>query len=895
MSNRLSAALCAAACTVLPALAQQNPPELQRIEVTGSHIRRVDGQTLQPVVVLTREEIERSGKTALSEVLRDLPAVSGGTFSEATNAGNSFAPGTAGVSLRGLGVNTTLVLLNGRRLANYGFAQNVSVNFVDLNSIPVHAIERVEVLKDGASAVYGSDAIAGVVNVILRRDFRGGEVRASHGAAQQGGLTHHRAGVTGGLGHLARDRFNVMASLEHLQQDPLGAGQREFSRNPDNRAQGLGGLDFRSPTGQPGYFSAGSVRTAFATCPADRVVAPAALGVSGTGTICAFDYAPDNDLLPSFERTSLLATGTFQLNRDVQLRAELVLNRNQTSLSSSPTPGAFTLGAAHPDKPDPGVTQVAYRFLEAGLRLGTVRSTTQRLLLGARGSLGAWDFDAAVLSSTSRQFSTGFNHIVQERANEAFLGTLAGFGGQYYRVLDPGLNPPGMQAALSISPVRKGDSRLAGADVRASRDLFSLPGGSAAIALGLDRRKEEVADLPDPRTDTRNPARVTVAGLGSTFVQGGRTQTSAFVELSLPFAPGVESQLALRTDDYDDFGRKTTPKLGLSYRLGAGALVRAGYAQGFRAPSMAEMYLGDSVAYQSVVDAVRCFAYRVGPLGPLDARTRAVCGVSAAGVLGTGAVAQVQTTISGNKALEPETARSASFGVVVEPARAWSVALDVYYIEHQNRILQPTAAFVLANLPGAVTRFAPSQDDLAARAPGALRGVGGDTVSGIRQSYFNAARQTTGGVDLEWRYRTAWGAGRLEITSSTTYIDSLRRQTAPGGPMNSIDGSFDHPRVRSTATALWMSGPWATAVGIQYSGSMDDARSVLAVPVKIGAVVTYDLNITHRGIRNLTWAVGGRNITNRNPPFSNLDWYGYAPGTHSPVGAYWYATARYRF
>ena len=895
MSNRLSAALCAAACTVLPALAQQNPPELQRIEVTGSHIRRVDAQSLQPVVVLTREEIERSGKAALSEVLRDLPAVSGGTFSEATNAGKSFAPGTAGVSLRGLGVNTTLVLLNGRRLANYGFAQNVSVNFVDLNSIPVHAIERVEVLKDGASAVYGSDAIAGVVNVILRRDFRGAEVRASRGTAQQGGLTHHRAGVTGGMGHLARDRFNVMASLEHLQQDKLNAGQREFSRNPDNRAQGPGGLDFRSPTGQPGYFSAGSVRTAFATCPADRVVAPASLGVSGTGTICAFDYAPDNDLLPSFERTSLLATGTFQWNRDLQLSAELVLNRNQTSLSSSPTPGAFTLGAAHPDKPNPAVTQVAYRFLEAGLRKGLVRSTSGRWLLGAKGSAGPWDFDAAWQSSSSRQESTGTSHVIQERANEAFLGTLAGFAGQYYRVLDPGLNPPGMQAALSISPLRKGDSRLQGLDFRASRDLAALPGGSAAMALGVERRKEEVADLPDPRTDQRNPSRITVTGLGNTFVQGRRTQTSAFVELSLPFARGVESQLALRADDYDDFGRKTTPKLGLSYRLNRQALVRTGHAQGFRAPSMAEMYLGDSISYQSVVDTARCTAYRFGPLGPRDPRTRAVCGVSADGTLGSGAVAQVQTTISGNAQLAPETAKSSYLGVVVEPSRAWSVAVDVYYIEHRNRILQPTASFVLANLPAAVSRFAPSPDDVAAQAPGALRGVGGDTVSGLRQSYFNAARQTTGGVDLEWRYRTAWGAGRLEITSSTTYIDSLRRQTAPGGPMNSIDGSFDHPRVRSTATALWMSGPWATALGAQYTGSMDDARFAAGSAVKVPAWVTYDLNLTHRGIRNLTWAVGGRNITNRKPPFSNLDWYGYAPGTHSPVGAYWYVTARYRF
>lgn len=894
MSETLLTVLCAA-CAVLPALAQPQPPEVQKIEITGTHIRRVEAQGLQPLVVITREDIDRSGKTTLSDVLRELPAVGGGTFSEATNAGNSFAPGTSGVSLRGLGVNTTLVLLNGRRLANYGFAQNVSINFVDLNSIPLHAIERVEVLKDGASAVYGSDAIAGVVNVILRKDFRGGEVRVSQGGAQQGGLEHRRAGLTGGLGHLARDRFNVMASLEFLQQDRLNAGQRGFSLNPDNRAQGPGGLDFRSPTGQPGYFTAGGVRQAFSTCPVGRVVSPAALGVSGSGTICAYDYAADNDLLPSLERAAILAAGTFQLMRDVQLTTEVVLNRNQTSLLSAPSPGTFALGAAHPDKPGPAVTHVAYRFLEAGLRQGSVRSTSGRLLFGARGSLGLWDFDAALLSSISRQRSESANHIIQERAEEAFQGKLAGFDGQFYRVLNPALNSPGMLAQLEISPVRMADSRLAGFDVRVSRDLASLPGGSAAIALGLDRRTEQVVDLPDPRMDARNPSRITVAGLGSTFVQGRRRQTSGFVELSLPFAPGVESQLALRTDDLDDVGHKATPKLGMSYRLNRQTLVRAGYAQGFRAPSMAEMYLGDTVSYQSVVDTVRCLAYRVGPLGPTDPRTRSVCGVLTNGELGTGAVAQVQTTSAGNKDLAPETARSAYLGVVVEPSREWSLALDFYLIEHLNRILQPTASFVLANLPGSVTRFAPSADDLIAQAPGALRGVGGDTVSGLRQSYFNAGRQVTGGVDLEWRYRTAWGPGRLDISSSTTYVDSLRRQTAPDGPMLKVDGSYDNPRVRSTAAALWTVGPWATALGIQYTGSMDDARSQVGRPVKVPAWVSYDLNITYRGIRNVTWAVGGRNITNRNPPFSNLDWYGYAPGTHSPVGAYWYATLRHRF
>ena len=182
-----------AAAFTLPAAAQQAAQQLERVEITGSNIKRVDTETPQPLIIINRDEIERSGKTTLNELLVNLPIVSSGSFNEATGAGNSFAPGTASVSIRGLGVNTVLVLLNGRRVAGYGFAQNINEAFVDLNSIPLTAIERIDILKDGASAIYGSDAIAGVINVILRKDFRGVEVTGRYGSTKDGGATEYSA------------------------------------------------------------------------------------------------------------------------------------------------------------------------------------------------------------------------------------------------------------------------------------------------------------------------------------------------------------------------------------------------------------------------------------------------------------------------------------------------------------------------------------------------------------------------------------------------------------------------------------------------------------------------------------------------------------------------------
>jgi iron complex outermembrane recepter protein len=224
-----------------PTLAQQ---ATQRIEITGSNIKRIDAETVSPIQVITRDQIERSGQPTVAEVLRNLPANSGGSFGESFS--NSFAPGAAGFSLRGLGQKATLVLLNGRRIAGYGFAQNLQDTFVDLNSIPSSAVERVEILKDGASAIYGSDAIAGVVNIILRKDSRGLDIALSGGAFE--GKNDYRVSVTGGFGDLASDKFNVLGVFEYYKRDLLLQSDSKFTESRDFRNY-QGGRNFLSLTG----------------------------------------------------------------------------------------------------------------------------------------------------------------------------------------------------------------------------------------------------------------------------------------------------------------------------------------------------------------------------------------------------------------------------------------------------------------------------------------------------------------------------------------------------------------------------------------------------------------------------------------------------------------------
>jgi outer membrane receptor protein involved in Fe transport len=830
--------------------------------------------------------------------------LSGGSFAETTQAGNSFAPGTASVSLRGLGVNTTLVLLNGRRVANYGFAQNINESFVDLNSIPVSAIQRIEILKDGASAIYGSDAIAGVINVILRKDFTGGEISTSAGSTIRNDARELRGALTMGFGDLGTNRFNIVGTLDYYQRSAIGGDARDFSANVDNRTQGPGGLDQRSPTGNPGYFfgGAGNVPTAFSNCPAGLVVPGASLGV-GSGTVCAYDFSSANKLVPPSERLGFLGSATFEFSPAAQLFAEFMFNRNETERFAAATPAAFGLATAHPDRPGFGTatpstfTSVAYRFLEAGDRLNTLTSESTRVLLGLRGTVGTFDYEAGALLAKSNTTDVGRNYIIQERATEAFAGTLPGFAGQFYRVINPALNPAGMLDAIKIDPRRSGTSEMKQFDFKFSGQLFNLPGGPAGVALGVEHREESVRDLADPRVALTTPAaqRVTVAGSGGTSVEGDRDLQSAFVEFSLPLMKGLESQIALRTDRYSDFGTTTNPKFGLSLRPARNVLIRAGYAEGFRAPSLAELFLGESTSFPNVTDTARCTAYRAGlPAG--DARIAAACGTAA----GTGVSAQVRSIFLGNKELDPETSKSWSLGLVLEPFADFTVSIDGYLIEHNNRILSPTAGFILQNaalFPGSVVRNPQTADDIAANAPGTLRGVSGDLVPGITRTFFNASKQTTSGADLELRYRLGLGAnGRLDLGTTWTYIGKLKRQINPGGALVELADTYQYPRWRNSTSATWTVGPVVAGLTANTIGSYEDLRtSSPGVLPRVSKMTTFDMNIAYSGFKNITLALGANNMFDEQPPFSNEGWYGYDSSTHNPRGAFWYGRAVFRF
>ncbi|GAC1505757.1 MAG: hypothetical protein NVS1B14_11240 [Vulcanimicrobiaceae bacterium] len=429
----------AKAQTEAPQAPQQ---KLERVTVTGSNIRRTDTETVAPVQVITRDQIERSGRVTLADVIKDLPSNTGGSFNEYAN---SFAPGSSGASLRGLGQKATLVLLNGRRLADYGFAQNIQDSFVDLNSIPASAIERIEVLRDGASAIYGSDAIAGVINIILRRDLKGAEIAAAGGYSKAS--KDYRASFAGGIGDLASDRYNAIVVLDVYHRGKTQMSDTEFASSRDLRGQD-GGRNFQSLTGGGTWRNVSRVRggspdlsdatggttfRAVADCQDPITFAQAAAAGLLTpqqqtlwnqpgNTFCRQDFSNVFTLLPETSRIGLISRGTLDVAANLQLYGELGYSRNETKFNFQQP---FFAGTTALYQPSPGgqLAQFPYNvifapgsagnplganatysgvFQDLGTRDQKITADQGRFLVGAKYSFGAFDFDSGASYSQSK-------------------------------------------------------------------------------------------------------------------------------------------------------------------------------------------------------------------------------------------------------------------------------------------------------------------------------------------------------------------------------------------------------------------------------------------------------------------------------------------------------------
>ncbi|MEP6609043.1 MAG: TonB-dependent receptor plug domain-containing protein, partial [Burkholderiaceae bacterium] len=475
LSLAISAAFGAGLVGITPALAQQ---QLDRVEITGSSLRRADAETALPVTIIRADELIKQGITTVEQAIRTLPqnqtSVGISQSVGATNAGASFA------DLRGLGAATgtsgqrTLVLLNGRRLANQAYDSGA----VDLNSIPLAAVDRIEVLRDGASAIYGTDAIGGVINFILRREYTGVEASAEFQSPQeQGGGKTRRGSVTGGFGSLDKQGFNIFGTFDYRKQDALPAADRAFASSGVIPARGA---NRSSGTTFPATVS-GFNPSAPGCAPPDSFF---------NGSTCRYDFVRQIDLIGDNEQTSFLTKGTLKLDQTYVSLEYLRGKLNSTNrVAATPLTG-LTIPSTSPFYPVGATGNIVnWRTTVAGKRTDENEAIGERTLLDVNGSAFGWDYRAGVFRTTNK-VETNFTDGYLQRPLIA-AGVLNGI-----------LNPFGPQTAAGTSlinnskvlgTVLSGDGEVNGFDARVSRDLFQRAGGPAALAVGVEYRKEKFA------------------------------------------------------------------------------------------------------------------------------------------------------------------------------------------------------------------------------------------------------------------------------------------------------------------------------------------------------------------------------------------------------------------
>jgi iron complex outermembrane recepter protein len=842
-------------------LAQQTPstPEksVERMQVTGSHIKRTDLEGPSPVTIISRDMIDKSGFDNLQQLLERLPVSGAGTFSTRGNSQDSTANGAAAISLRGFGADATLVLINGRRVATSAFAEGIVNSFVDINSIPVAAIERVDILKDGASAIYGSDAVAGVVNVVLRKDYTGTDVSLGYGQTTGPGYDETTLSTVWGTGD---EKSNATLILDYFNNGQID--NHELGRFGTANQVPYGGEDFRSTRGYPGRFIVDGVTLRDPGCPAGSIA----------GQNCLYDYGPASIAIPAAERIGAILNLSRKLDGDIELFSEIAVQHNTSTAGGAATPldegAGLTVPGTHPNNPWQKDIKIGrYRTVDAGNRRWNISSDTLRLLAGIRGTFNNWEWEAAAQKGRSAASQTGDRDQGWVRTD--FLQTEINAG--RYNPFGGVQNPQSVIDAITTSLVRRGTSHLTSVDAHIGGELFQLDTGAVGLAAGIEYREEDARDTPDDQF-----VRGLIFGTESVSAAASRSQKAAYVELSIPVLTNLELQLAERYDHYSDFGGTANPKVALHFTPTDELSFRASWSQGFRAPSLAQVGLGPSQESQFFIDTFLC---------PTADTNNPACGSTDYTII-----------FAGNPNLKAEESESWNLGMVWQATTDLDFSVDLWSITQDNKIDEVPFGDVYQAECGnqnstVCIRFAPL--------PGQTLG----TLDRINNGYFNVSSQEAQGLDLSGNYKMDLADyGLLKFNLEWTYLDSFKKDNL------SYVGEYRYPQYRWVTSADWSRNDWGVAASLSYIGEFEDTPDInfdgsLDFDTEKSRMVDSQLTVDAQVYYNLNaqtkLLIGANNLLNKEPPFAagdgDSDLYGYVSSMYSPRGRYVYAKVSYKF
>ncbi|MBZ2207682.1 TonB-dependent receptor [Massilia soli] len=887
-----------------PALAQQADEKIQRVEITGSSIKRIDAETALPVQVLRREDIDKSGVTTAAELLKNIsantaPLSDGASITDGTSGQRGFN----GANLRGIGVSSTLVLLNGRRLAN--FASPGDNAGVDLNNIPAGAIARVEILKDGASAIYGTDAIGGVINFITRKDYTGVDMNASVAGTQHGGAGKKTASISAGHGSLSTDGFNVFGALDVQKLGSLRSTQRDFIKErplattlPALMSSNTfpANIDISSAQRNAliaaGVLPAGTTRTRInpsaPNCnPPATVYAPQGPG----GPLgCSYDYMEDTELYPEASKIGFVGRATFQVNPDTQVFAELVQSRAESRYVLSPNPQRIrNLPVALLPQPyraalsAPGLpttfSGIRYRMTEAGNRTNEVTSTAQRLVLGANGIVAGWDYDVGVARA-------------ENRAVDKYVDGYVLFDQFDAGVRSGAINPFGPSSSAGQDLIngikvndeaRKSKGVSTSIDGKMSKSLMTLAGGDLAIAVGAEARREHMTFTPSALLLSNNIAGDRDSGLAAgdpvdlRATDDSRRVTSVFTEINAPLTKELELQAALRHDRYSEVGSTTNPKIGVRWQPVKALVLRGSAGTGFRAPSLSDLKrpttFGSAASFLTDPQCVST------GLDTID-----------------GCTDQYPVERRSNPDLKPEKSRQFSLGAVFEASKQTNLTLD-YWSIRKTDVISTLGEQIIVDNPSKYNGTYIQRD-------------GDGYISNILLQKENQGRLETSGIDIGVDYRGArTGAGRFGVSMTGTRVLKYDRQFGPLETARSNLGLFLNDQViqkwRHRISFDWDAGPVSLTLANQYSSgytdqntTYDPVANTLLPSRKVKAYSLWDLTGSYAITKQLKLRAGVLNLADTAPPFSNQAYYflaGYDPTYTDPRGRSAFASVNYSF
>lgn len=878
--------------------------QTQRVEVTGSLIRRIDGESSLQTVTLSSATLQQAGVTNAEQAVKFITQQQGGTVTSGSVSSTNGAAAYA--DLRSLGAQRTLVLLNGKRVVPNPFSSVA----VDLNTLPMAAIDRVEVLPDGASSTYGTDAIAGVINFITKKNYKGGEIGLQAQVTEHGGADTQSGAVLGGIGDMAQQGWNVYGTLSFRKQDPMRGTEREFSKTSYIPSMGFNAL---SPTTHPANYSqSGTITNTNPTLP--NCAPPASLFTTEPAPIglgnnrCGADTQTFTNTIPKQEQGSLFVKGSIALGSNHTLSAEYFKALNEVTSLIAPSPeGGLTMNPTSPYYPGKGINpitdpkldstrpiSVSWRTVPLGSRSGRQENDTQRFVAGVDGSLGSWDYSASALWSNSKVENFFLNGYPM---TQPLRNGVSGANGA------PFLNPFGDQSAEGLAylqqnqvlgKVQEGEGTLQSISGNASTQFGSLGGGAITMAIGAEARTEEMVY----RTDVAKVSQAASSGLAGAGAlrEGDRDVKAVALELNLPFLKSLELNLSVRYDKYSDFGNTTNPKVSLRWSPTKELLVRASANTGFTAPTLTQLYAPNSTTFTATRynDPVLC----PGGVPTANAVPSRDCGI------------QFQQLQGGNTGLTAEESRAWSAGFVMQATPQVSFAMDYwsYYIKDSISVIGEQSIFAdpakYANLYVRCSQAPEARRN----AIGACQIPGGDPLAYVINTNLNLGDVETKGVDVRVDWNSgATPMGRFNASVRGSYVDKYKFQVEPGGrwfdPNGKYNAQFAGPVIRyqQVTTIGWERDAWGVLVNNKFQRGYWDQNAVPAPfnTHRVGDYSVWDLSVSYKGIKGLTLNAAVLNLLDKDPPFSNqvgrFQARAYDDRFHDPRGRMYQLSAKYQF